>query len=225
MGGTAGWVDARAKTRASTSDGFVGSYFTSPDPEQIAGEARGGVSQSSMAIGGFGGVGQQFGNLYVGVEASVNSMRFDETRSSGAVYLSNAAGTFVNTVSVKTHGQATLRARLGWIHDRFLTYVTGGVAAARVKMDASFSDNFLGTGASGRDTNKETRLGWVVGLGSEYALSDRWTIRADYLYADYGKIDTSAVITNPVFPALSNHLDNSIDLKTRMFSVGLSYRF
>lgn len=225
LGGTAGMAEGRAHTGASTSDGFTGSYFTSPDPEQIAAESDRKATQSRWAGGLFGGYGRQFDKLYVGAEASINSLNFDETQTSGAVYQSNPAGKFSNRLSVKADWQATLRARVGWAQDKWLAYVTGGVAAARLKLDAAFSDDFLGAGATGQDANKEIKLGWVLGLGGEYALSDSWTLRAEYLYADYGKVSTSAVVTNPAFPAFANTLQNSVELKTQTLSVGVSYRF
>jgi opacity protein-like surface antigen len=82
-----------------------------------------------------------------------------------------------------------------------------------------------GTGAFGRDSDNETKLGWVIGLGGEYALSESWTIRGEYLYADYGKVDTTALVTNPAFPTLANDLKSSVELKTQILSVGVSYRF
>ena len=32
----------------------------------------------------------------------------------------------------------------------------------------------------------KTRLGWTIGGGVEHALTDRWTIKAEYLFADFG---------------------------------------
>lgn len=225
LGGNIGVAAGRATTESSTSDGFPGSYFTHPDPEQIAGEANGSSSKSSLAAGLFGGYGQQFGNLYLGVEASVSSLSFDESYSSGAVYLSNPDGTFTNKLSVTADWQAMLRTRLGWAQDRWLAYVTGGVAASQIELDASFSDNFLGVGAAGRDANKETKLGWVAGLGGEYALSRDWTIRGEYLYVDYGRVSTSAVISNPAFPTFGNVLKSSVDLSVQTLTIGMSYQF
>jgi outer membrane immunogenic protein len=53
VGGTMGLLKGRATTDVSTSDSFPGSYFTPPDPGQIAGEAHGNISQSRLEVGGF----------------------------------------------------------------------------------------------------------------------------------------------------------------------------
>ena len=82
IGGSLGAAHSRASFDASTSDGFPGSYFTTPDPEQIAEAADKSASQSELSAGLFGGYGQQFDRLYLGVEAGVNSLSFDESTSS-----------------------------------------------------------------------------------------------------------------------------------------------
>jgi opacity protein-like surface antigen len=224
IGASLGAAHNRASFDASTSDGFVGSYFTPPDPEQIAGEADKSASRSRLSAGLFGGYGQQFDRLYLGLEAGLNSLSFDESTSSGGIYESNTTASFTNEVSVKSDWQASLRARVGWTEKRWLAYLTGGLAASRIRMDATFSDN-LATGAFGSASDNDTKLGWIIGLGGEYALSESWTIRAEYLYADYGKADTTAVVTNSNYPTLANDLKSSVDLKTQILSVGVAYRF
>src|SRR5690606_22984372 len=155
------------------------------------------------------GFGTQHGNLYLGAETSVHSLRFDASRTAGATYLSNPAGAFTHALSVKADWQATLRARVGFAHERWLAYVTGGAAVTQIRLAASFADDFLGTGASGRSSSTETKLGWVAGLGGEYALSEHWTVKGEYLYADYGKVDTATTVNNPAFPTLANRLESS----------------
>lgn len=225
LGGNLGTAHGRAATHASTADDFSGSYFTSPDAEQIAEVTNNTISQNNPALGLSGGYGKQFDRFYLGIEASINSLNFDKTATSSAVYQSNAAASFTQQMSVKSDWQATLRTRLGVIQDRWMAYVTGGLAATQIKLNTTFSDNFLGAGAYGHNSNKETKLGWVAGVGGEYALSDKWTLRAEYLYTDYGTLDTNANVHNPAFSTLNNALKSSVDFKTQIFSVGLSYHF
>lgn len=224
IGGSLGAAHSRGSFDASTSDGFVGSYFTPPDPEQIAEAADQSASQSKLSAGLFGGYGKQFDNLYVGVEAGVNSLNFDESTSSGDIYESNITASFTNKISVKADWQASLRARVGWAEKRWLAYLTGGLAVTQIRMDATFTDN-LATGTLGSDSDNDTKLGWVIGLGGEYALSESWTLRAEYLYADYGKADTNAIVINSNNPTLANDLKSSVDLKTQILSVGVAYQF
>jgi len=77
---------------------------------------------------------------------------------------------------------ASLRARLGFASDQFLLYATGGVAFT----DLEFA-NDDGLGSS--DEQSESAVGFVVGGGAEYAVSDELSLRAEALYYDFGKTD------------------------------------
>lgn len=220
-----GAAQGTVKAKVETQDGFPGSYFTPPDPQQIDAVTAASFSERAFSGAVFAGYGVQRGNLYLGLETSANSLDFDASRSAGAVYLSNPAGAFRHRLSVDADWQATLRGRLGWAEQRWLAYVTGGVAVTQLRLDAAFNDNFLGAGAAGRASEKQTRMGWVLGVGGEYALADAWRLRGEYLYADYGKVDTAAVVSNPAFPLFENRLESSADFRTQSLTLGLSYRF
>lgn len=69
------------------------------------------------------------------------------------------------------------RARLGYAFDRFLVYGAAGVAYADREVKRP---NGLGKG-------DKTAVGWTVGGGAEYAVTDNVAARAEYRYTDYGK--------------------------------------
>ncbi|OYW31626.1 MAG: porin, partial [Azorhizobium sp. 12-66-6] len=68
----------------------------------------------------------------------------------------------------------TVRARLGYAFDRVLPYVTGGLAYGKNTIsDYAWSES-------------NTHVGWVAGAGVEYAITNNWTARAEYMYVDLG---------------------------------------
>jgi len=72
----------------------------------------------------------------------------------------------------------TARARLGYTWDRTMLYGTGGFAFSRAAL-AGLHD---------------TDTGWVAGAGIEWAYSNAWTLKAEYLYYDLGAgFDTSMI--------------------------------
>jgi outer membrane immunogenic protein len=77
----------------------------------------------------------------------------DSTREFGVVYAS------------KVKSLSSVTGRLGYAWDRFLGYVKGG--AAWQHDDYSASTIILGTAYTG----SETRSGWTVGVGGEYAFT------------------------------------------------------
>lgn len=180
--------------------------------------------------GGFGGIqagyNHQFSNnVVLGVEADVS--------------LGNVSGAFDGrTISVyngyytedEITALGTLRARLGYSAGRFLPFVTGGLAWANV-------DHMLGcdrarvvgaplppTGCATKfETSKsDIAVGWTVGAGAEYALTDKWSLKGEYLYTDLGKNRVMLVDAN--FPG--NPVNNrNFDMQFSAVKLGLNYRF
>lgn len=110
--------------------------------------------------------------------------------------IDDAAG--ANSVDVDALG--TVRARFGYANGNILTYVTGGLAWIHADSVA---------GASVRD---QFYLGWAAGAGVEYAFSQRWSAKLEYLYSDFSSSDVAAGVT----------LND--DFNIHMIKVGLNYR-
>jgi len=82
----------------------------------------------------------------------------------------------------------TVRGRIGFAPIcRLLIYGTGGFAYGNV--DYSANTNFGNGNPTYPVDFTETKTGWTAGGGVEYAISNHWTVRAEYLHYDLG--DTS----------------------------------
>jgi len=75
---------------------------------------------------------------------------------------------------------ASVTGRLGYTWNRFLGYVKGGGAWERDNYDVSFPNETIFSTAT------ETRSGWTVGVGGEYAFWDFLTGFVEYDYYDFG---------------------------------------
>jgi len=75
---------------------------------------------------------------------------------------------------------ASVTGRVGYAWDRFLLYAKGGGAWERD--DLTFT--FLPTGASA--SFGDTRSGWTIGVGGEYAFTNWLTGFVEYNYYDFG---------------------------------------
>jgi len=80
-------------------------------------------------------------------------------------------------ITSRLNALVTGRVRAGAALDNLLLYVTGGVAAARINT----------TWVNGDDVAeiKEWRWGWVAGFGTEWAFTDRISLRSEVLYVDF----------------------------------------
>jgi outer membrane immunogenic protein len=115
----------------------------------------------------------------------------------------------------------TARGRLGltgfgWFGDKTLLYVTGGGAWA--KIDVS---EFLISNQSQAHLESNTRSGWTVGAGLEYALGYGWSVKGEYLYVDFGTFGT---FTSAPF-GTADTFPRDVKLQDHIFRAGMNYKF
>lgn len=103
---------------------------------------------------------------------------------------------------------ASVTGRLGFAWDRWLTFIRGGAAWAPESHDIFVT----ATGAT-LASRSETRSGWTVGIGGEYALTNNLSGFVEFNYYDFG----SKTLT---FPA-----PLAIDQNLSVLKGGLNYRF
>ena len=89
------------------------------------------------------------------------------------------------TVQIKQFGTARLRA--GYAFDNFLLYATGGLAWAKTENDYLFS----------LFTTDRPFIGWAAGAGVEYALTPKWSVKAEWLRLKFDDNRTEFVGLTP----------------------------
>src|SRR5262249_61876804 len=110
------------------------------------------------------------------------------------------------------------RGGVGWtIWDKTMVYVTGGGAWA--KIDASEWLTTAPQSTGHQESN--TRSGWTVGAGAEYALGYGWSVKGEFLYADFG---TSTTFTNPPFGVVGIQ-PRQVQVKDYIWRAGMNYKF
>jgi outer membrane immunogenic protein len=183
------------------------------------------TSGSGDPDGWFGGLQagynyQFYNNVVLGLEADVQFADMKSTYNYGYT-VTNLGDTQQDDADFGVYGKyttkidtfGTVRARLGYAMDRFLPYVTGGLAWANVKVSGnSFVDGDNLSGWSG--SHSDTYWGWALGGGVEYAFTDNWTMKAEYIYADLGSTS---------FDGLFNEHD--LDFSMQTLKVGVNYKF
>jgi outer membrane immunogenic protein len=137
----------------------------------------------------------QPGNIVFGAEIGINGAAID-------------GETFFGSFDHDLKWYATAVGRLGYAHDQILIYGFGGVAWGKV-------DSVLDLGSGAAD-----HVGWTAGLGVEYALSDRLSLRLEYAHVDLGS-QTIEQFSN--FEGLDVTQRNEIDLDFNVVKVGASY--
>lgn len=138
--------------------------------------------------------------------------------------------------ATKLDWMGTLRARAGFlVMPSTLVYATGGLAYGQAKATLNINGAVMLDGypnAVGNNvTETKTKTGWVLGAGIEQKLSARWTLKAEYLHYDLGKMTVTNWVdginawqccTNPMG---SVYKTNQYKLGGETVRVGLNYRF
>jgi outer membrane immunogenic protein len=107
-----------------------------------------------------------------------------------------------------------------------LIYGTGGLAVTNLEYFNSYQSTTIFTLSTESASVSKTKAGWTVGGGFELALNRNWSINAEYLFADFGNVDTPrARVINSVFGPLNTVYDHSADLRTSVVRAGINYRF
>jgi outer membrane immunogenic protein len=114
---------------------------------------------------------------------------------------------------IKSLGSVT--GRVGYAWDRVLGYVKGGAAWER----NNYSTFFTATGVT-FSTASDTRSGWTVGVGGEYAFTNWLSAFAEYDYYNFGTRTESFTVVTTGAQQLAN-----IGASTSVFKVGLNARF
>ncbi len=158
------------------SDQFVG-----PGGPFVSGD----FSVSGLTGGALVGHNFQFKNFVFGLEGDASYGDVDGNDT--------IAGT---NYDFEVNISGTVRGRFGYVINELYLYGTAGVAFADVKV----SDN---TGITGSD--RQLNIGFVVGGGLEYAISENLHIRGTYLYTNYGTQENN--LPGPAAPGFFDRAD------------------
>ena len=208
IGGQIGYAWASGNNNFTGFDPFFG-----PAGGTFLSTSAGGTP--SGVIGGANvGYNYQINHWVFGIEGSV-----DGTSLSNTAVLGFPDGTAL-TAHTKADIQGSIRGRLGVAWDRALIYATGGVAFGGFNTDVSILNPAVPFFANGNVSN--TRVGWTVGGGIQYAITNNWSVRAEYRYTNWGTLSDgrlAAVAAPGVFFNGNRHLNQN------QVQVGFDYKF
>jgi outer membrane immunogenic protein len=128
--------------------------------------------------------------------------------------------------TVDTEWLASITGRFGYAWTpQTLIYIRGGVAWVREKWNFTSRHN---SGVNLRDDEfstsaKQTRTGWTLGGGIEYAFARNWTVFGEFNHYDFGRKDTATA------SASSGGCTSTTTFNTRQrietVKGGVNYRF
>ena len=180
------------------------------------------VPLDSKGVVGGGQIGynwQFFPNWVAGLETDFFATDFKASNS----VLNTLNSTRPLTAHQELNWLGTTRARLGFTPaNGLLIYGTGGFAYGHGSLSTAL------TRASGcfvtfncqQGSTSGTMTGWAAGAGAEWAFSNKWTVRLEYLHFDLGSL--SHLMIDPINPSIFNA---HADFKGDVVRVGINYLF
>lgn len=205
-----------------------------------------GNNNGSFTGGVQAGYNIQWNSLVMGVEADFNGLGHRGGSSGTIEYPFNGTnhpydGSYVVNGGHSANYYGTVRARLGYAIDRALIYATGGLAwtGSDSGSNVAFWHNqvapLVGTPTAIFTRNSDTaHFGWTLGAGVEYAITNNWTVRAEYLYIHSNHGGNGGVVCSDVLvgtcgtftTASAVFLNNrSGNTNLNIARVGVNYKF
>lgn len=159
------------------------------------------------------GFNWQMDSILLGVEGDISLASIEADAEFRTDFIGDALRA---DTTVDWFGTARLRGGFLVTPD-LLLYATGGLAWGSV--DTSYDLDLDGVGIASNDEST-THLGWTLGGGAEFALSDNLSLKAEYLYVDLGEEE---VFDDDIANIGNVHVDQ--DLSFHTVRAGLNFRF
>jgi len=182
-------------------------------------------ANKSAGVGSlFFGYNWRFNRWLLGLEADITS----SLKYRYEAHERDAEDDYDEYIKHKMAWLLTIRPRVGYlISDSLMVYGTAGFASARMKTSIGGTnrdlinpeDSFTFAGHIG---NRQVH-GWTAGAGLEYAISKRWHLRAEYLYARFQKKSSNLRASTSDGEVV--HHRSWIKPKLNQFRLGVSYQF
>ncbi len=144
------------------------------------------TARDSALIGGFqSGYRWQNGMWVFGIE---QDFQFTNVHNQVALAANapGAIGPFLagDAFDAKLKWLSNTRGQVGMAFDRWLVYAAGGLATGAMDVTASYAGRPGGSGAYSITDDNKWHIGWTVGAGLEYAITNDISLGAEYRYTE-----------------------------------------
>ncbi len=203
-------------------------YFSNYYPNNL------GSNPGGWMLGGQAGFNYQAGAAVFGIETDLDWTSLGRNFSwyGGQFNYGSANNPTYDSLYLNAKANldwiGTTRLRVGFVatpDNRLMIYGTGGIAYAGGSASYHLYDanNFVYWNGN----PSASRVGWALGAGVEYAITNNWTIKGEYIYYNLGSTNsvayptqlTSSIYFPGTYASTKYTYDGSI------FRVGVNYKF
>jgi outer membrane immunogenic protein len=199
-----------------------GTHLTPANTALVEEGGTGSANSPNFLVGGQAGCNWQNGTFVYGLEGDADYFRSTPQFINGTATLADGVTTFTLSQTLTTNYLATVRPRLGVAADRNLFYITAGVAFTKASYTQGYVDAAIPPG-TGLATGSKSLVGWTAGLGWEYAWTDNWTFRLEYLFTQFPNTGAVGAIVDGA--GGNNLLLGSANLTIQTARAGVNFKF
>jgi outer membrane immunogenic protein len=217
IGANAGWAgaaDTITNTGTYTGAGGFGTLLT-------VGAIPGALTSNNTGFIGGGQIGynwQVWPDWVAGIEADFEGVN---AKSSNALTFLGSPGFAGITTAYNREldSLGTVRGRFGYLwFPSLLFYGTGGLAVGENKIGSTATCPTCQ--AAGSTSN--TSVGWTLGGGGEWRFAPAWSMRAEYLYVDFGLRSNT---TSYAYSGNVTTQTSTVRERDNIVRVGVNYMF
>jgi outer membrane immunogenic protein len=187
------------------------------------------ISANSFMGGLEAGYNQQYGShVLFGLEADIDYFRLNGSFAYGPIRPSPQSITGAGTGTLTTNWVATIRPRFGYVADRLLVYVTGGLAFTdqHNTETATVVVNGQNAGPIGNFVlSSSSSIGAVVGAGLEFAWTRQWSVKAEYLHFDFAQVRANTMVIGGIGGFDGATMGSTWHLRADTVRAGINYHF
>ena len=223
FGVNAGWATQRLDNTLSVTNGAIPFFPLAADLPIINASGTVGLQSNGFTGGVQGGCNIEIGRFVGGFEGDWNYLQRDDQFS--GQFLTSAAIPYVRNRRAWIEARLEQAHDVGFAADQWYFYLTGGAAALGFHFEQTYSQT-TPAGTFAESATIKDRFGWTVGAGVEVAVWGAFSIKAEYLYAQFWRTDeaTDGLLAGPAnATAKFSNAVSFIDL--HVARIGFNYRF
>jgi outer membrane immunogenic protein len=195
----------------------------------VSASGSGTITDTGFTGGLQAGYNFQRNNMVYGLETDYGAFKLNGSRLGSGRYLTTVGpapgDAYTMGSSFSANWLFTLRGRLGTVvMPNLMVYATGGLALTRLTVGNAYTDQAgLANMGAGSSSSSAAKTGWVLGGGLEWALTNNWSVKGEYLYVDFGKVTTTLNMSDP--GGYAQAISTSSGLSAHVARAGINYRF
>ena len=227
------WAGAYIGILGVGASGEVKGTARTGDGEITAGSASENANSSFRGGGGGLLLGYQHhypNGIVIGLEADWAWLSLKDEQSDLVTNGGNYHGMLKSSISRETQWISTTRLLAGYGDGPWMVNVTAGLAAASIVETRTSYKGFSSpyrTEAQFSEKSEAIPLGWTVGFGGSWQISDAWSLRADYLLTQFDQVQFSFPNARAGVQSFNTVVGRQSrnDYDLQMIRIGLTYSF